>query len=139
MSGPDRAGLPGALMIVGGLALAALTFVAWYQLDGINMNAWEALRRTDVLVFAGAVVIALCGAWLAFGDVGPERRFVAALGAAAAAAAALIVIVRIVSPPGELEVKAGIFLALAAAVLGGVGALMALSGAQPRGQPPGEA
>lgn len=139
MSGPDRAGLPGALMVFGGLALAVLTFVAWYELDGLSMNAWEALRRTDVLVFAAGIVVALCGAWLAFGDVGPERRVVAALGAAAAAAAALIVIVRILSPPGELEVKAGIFLALAAAALGGAGAVMALSAAPRSRQPRGNA
>lgn len=135
MSERNRARTPGLLMIFGGLALAGLTFAAWYDAGGVDRSAWEALRRTDVLVFAAGLVVALFGAWLGFGDVGPERAIVSGLAAAAAAAAALIVFVRIISPPTGLEVKPGIFLALAAALIAGAGALIALSRGQPPGQP----
>jgi hypothetical protein len=117
-------------MIVGGLALAVLTFVTWYDVAGVDANAWDALRRSDVVIFAAGLVAAACGAWLGFGNVGPEQRAVALIGGGAAAVGALIVILRIVSPPGDdTDLKVGIFLALLAAVAAAVGGLIAL-GAQ---------
>jgi len=129
---PRTAGL---LMIVGGAALAALTFMTWYEVNGVDLNAWDALRRTDVAIFAAGVVAAACGVWLGFGNPGPEGRLVAMLATAAGVLAALVVIIRIVSPPGDADVKFGIFLALAAAVIAAIGALMALSAV--RSAPPG--
>ncbi|MGH2961420.1 MAG: hypothetical protein ACRDL3_04390 [Solirubrobacterales bacterium] len=123
-SAPRTAGLT---MIVGGIALAAFTFLTWYDVGGVDNNAWDALRRTDVVVFAGGLVAAAGGAWLAFGDIGPEARVVAFLGAAAAGLAGLIVIVRMLSPPGDGDLKIGIFLALLAAAIAVIGGLMALS------------
>src|SRR5918994_1462601 len=76
--------IAGWLMIVGGVALAGLTFVDWYELFGVGVNAWQTLTRTDVAIFAAGIVAAACGAWLVFGDVGPERRVVAPFGALAA-------------------------------------------------------
>jgi hypothetical protein len=129
----------GVVMIVGGLALAALTFMTWYEIKGNDLNAWDALRRTDVAIFGAGIVAAACGGWLGFGDPGPEGRFVAALATAAGALAALVVVVRIVSPPGDGDVKLGIFLALLAALAAAVGGLMALSSrrsASPAGSGP---
>ncbi|MGH2993811.1 MAG: hypothetical protein ACRDL1_09780 [Solirubrobacterales bacterium] len=123
-AGPRTAGL---VMIVGGIALAALTFITWYEIGGVDASAWDALRRTDVVVFAAGLAAAAAGAWLAFGDIGPEAKVVALLGAGAAGLAGLIVIVRMVSPPGDGDLKIGIFLALLAAVIAAIGGLMALS------------
>lgn len=123
-------------MIVGGAALAIFTFLTWYEIGGVDATAWDALRRTDFLVFAGGLVAAGAGAWLAFGDVGPEGRVVALLGAGAAGLAVLIVIVRMASPPGDGELKIGIFLALVAAVLATIGGLMALAATWRTSAPP---
>jgi hypothetical protein len=127
------------LLIGGGLALAVLTFVTWFDVGGVDRNAWEALRRTDVVVFGAGVVAAACGAWLAFGDVGPEGRVVALLGIAAAVVGALVVVVRMISPPGDGDLAFGVFLALAAAALAAVGGVLALTssgGAGPGGSGP---
>ena len=125
----------GIVMIGGGLALAALTFITWYEINGNEVSAWDALRRTDVAIFAAGIVAAACGAWLGFGDPGPEGRFVAMLATAASALAALVIVLRIASPPGDGEVKIGIFLALLAAAVTAAGGLMALSSS--RGAAPG--
>jgi drug/metabolite transporter (DMT)-like permease len=113
-------------MVAGGVALALLTFMTWYDNSGIDLTAWDALRRTDVVIFAAALVAAAAGAWLGFGDVGPERRWVALIGAGAGFLAALVVIIRTASPPGEADPQIGIFLALVAAVVAGVGGLLTL-------------
>jgi hypothetical protein len=133
------------LMIVGGLALAVLTFVTWYDVAGVQATAWDALRRSDVVIFAAGLVAAACGAWLGFGNVGPEQRAVALIGGGAAAIGALIVIVRMVSPPGDdTDLKIGIFLALLAGGIAAIGGLIALSAQgppaapRPSGPPPGE-
>ena len=118
-------------MIVGGLALAVLTFVTWYDVAGVESNAWDALRRSDVVIFAAGLVAASCGAWLGFGNVGPEQRAVALIGGGAAAVGALIVILRMVSPPGDGDLKVGIFLALVAALIATIGGLMALAAKGP--------
>lgn len=124
------------LMIVGGVALAVLTFVTWYDINGLDRNAWDALRRSDVVVFAAGIAAAAAGAWLMFGNVGPELRAVALIGAAAATIGALVVIVRMVSPPGDGDLQIGIFLALAATIVAGIGSLLALFTA-PRSPPAG--
>jgi hypothetical protein len=131
-SGPRTAGLT---MVVGGIALAVFTFLTWYDIGGVQNNAWDALRRTDFVLFAAGLVAAAGGAWLAFGDIGPEARVVAAIGAAAAGLAGLIVLVRMFSPPGDGDLEIGIFLALLAALVSVVGGLMALS-ATLRSPPP---
>jgi hypothetical protein len=135
-------GIAGGLMIVGGVALAALTFVTWYEIPfGGDANAWDALRRSDLVIFAAGLVAAAAGAWLTFGNVGPEARVVAMVGAGAAAVAVLVVIVRMVSPPGDADLRIGIFLALAAAVIAGIGGLMALfstAGSTPARPTPGD-
>jgi hypothetical protein len=118
-------------MIVGGLALAVLTFVTWYDVAGVESNAWDALRRSDVVIFAAGLVAASCGAWLGFGNVGPEQRAVALIGGGAAAVGALIVILRMVSPPGDGDLKVGIFLALVAALIATIGGLIALAAKGP--------
>lgn len=123
---PTRAA--GLVMVAGGVALAVLTFVTWYEANGVDVNAWDGLRRSDVIIFAAGIVAALSGAWLAFGNVGPELRTVAIIGGGAAAIGALVVIVRMISPPGDADLKLGIFLALAAAIVADIGGLMALSG-----------
>ncbi|HEX2436081.1 MAG TPA: hypothetical protein VHI76_05440 [Solirubrobacterales bacterium] len=132
---PDRgttvSPLSGWLLIVGGVALALVTFLPWYEVAGAELNAWEGLRRTDVVIFGAGVVTALCGAWLLFGNVGPEGRVVAAIGAGVAAIGAVVVIVRMVSPPGDADLRIGIFIALVAAAAGVVGGLMALATAAP--------
>jgi len=125
-------------MIVGGAALALTTFLTWYEIAGADLNAWEGLRRTDVVIFGAGVIAALCGAWLLFGDVGPEGRIVAAIGAGVAAIGAVVVIVRMVSPPGDADLKVGIFLALVAAAAGIVGGLMALASAAPAARSPSD-
>jgi hypothetical protein len=117
--------LAGWLMIVGGLALAGLTFVDWYEFFGVGINAWQTLRRTDVAIFIAGIVAAACGAWLVFGDVGPEGRVVAPFGALAAGLGAVAIFVRMVSPPAGLPLRFGIYLALAAAVAATVGAVIA--------------
>jgi hypothetical protein len=114
-------------MIIGGIALAVFTFLTWYDIGGVQNTAWDALRRTDFVVFAGGLVAAAGGAWLAYGDVGPEARVVAFLGAAAAGLAGLIVLVRMFSPPGDGDLEIGIFLALCAAAVAALGGLRALS------------
>lgn len=129
----------GWLLVVGGAALALFTFMVWYEAAGAELNAWEALRRTDVAIFGAGVVAAACGAWLLFGDVGPEARAVAAIGAGVSALAALVVIVRMINPPGDADLRIGIFLALVAAVAGAVGGLMALASAAPASRPPADA
>jgi hypothetical protein len=124
---PARTPAPATvLMIAGGVALAALTFVTWFEGDRGDLNAWDGLRRSDVVIFAAGLAAAAAGGWLMFGDVSPELRAVALIGGAAAAIGALVVIVRIVSPPEGLDIKFGIFLALAAALIAGIGGLMAL-------------
>lgn len=125
-------------MIAGGVALAVLTFVTWYEVAGADLNAWEGLRRSDAVIFGAGLVAAACGAWLLFGDVGPEGKAVAAIGAAAAAVGALVVFVRMVSPPGDADLRIGIFLALVAALVAAVGGLMALASAAPASRPAGE-
>ncbi len=120
-------------MIGGGLALAVLTFVTWFDVGGLDRNAWEALRRTDVVVFAAGLVAAACGAWLGFGDVGPEGRIVALLGVAAAVVAGLVVVVRMINPPGDGDLAFGIFLALAAALLAAGGGCLALASSEGAG------
>ena len=117
--------LAGWLMIVGGVALAGLTFVDWYEFFGVGVNAWQTLTRTDVAIFVAGIVAAACGAWLMFGDVGPERRVVAPFGALAAGLGAIVVFVRMVSPPADLPLKFGIYLALAAALAATVGGVIA--------------
>ena len=115
---------PALVMAIGGAALALLTFITWYDNAGIDLTAWDALRRSDVVIFAAGLIAAAGGAWLAFGDVGPERRWVSLLGAGAAFLAAVIVIIRIASPPGEADPQFGIFLALAAAIIAAIGGLL---------------
>ena len=121
----------GWLLTVGGAALALATFLTWYEIAGAELNAWEGLRRTDIVIFGAGVVAAACGAWLLFGDVGPEGRVVAAIGVIA-------VFVRMISPPGDADLKVGIFLALVAALAGVVGGLMALASAAPADRSPGD-
>jgi hypothetical protein len=125
VNGASRAGA--WLLVVGGLGLAASTFLHWYEFLGAGVSAWDALRRTDVAIFVAGVVAAASGAWLGFGDVGPERRVVAPLGAAAGVLAAVAVIVRMASPPGDLSPEAGIYIALVAAVLAAIGGMLAVS------------
>jgi hypothetical protein len=115
---------PALVMVLGGAALALLTFMTWYDNAGIDLTAWDALRRTDVIIFAAGLIAAAAGAWLAFGDVGPEGRWVSLVGAGAAFIGAVIVIIRIASPPGEADPQIGIFLALAAAVIAAIGGLL---------------
>ena len=115
------------LLVAGGLALAVSTFLDWYDFLGSGVSAWDALRRTDVAVFVAGLVAAASGAWLGFGDVGPERRVVAPLGAAAGVLGAVAVIVRMASPPGDLSLEAGIYIALVAAVLAAIGGILAVS------------
>src|SRR5918995_2720875 len=91
--------IAGWLMIVGGVALTGLTFVDWYELFGVGVNAWQTLTRTDVAIFVAGIVAAACGAWLVFGDVGPERRVVAPFGALAAGPRAGGGFVRVGWPP----------------------------------------
>jgi hypothetical protein len=122
-------------MIVGGAAVAVFTFLPWYDVAGVDRNAWEGLRRTDVLIFAAGLIAGLAGAWIAFGDPGPERPVVAAVAAAAAAAAALVVVVRMFSPPGDAGLKFGIFIALAAAVVAAVASLLAFTAGAPAKRP----
>src|ERR671911_651316 len=80
---PDRgmtvSPVSGWLLIVGGAALALATFLTWFEIAGAELNAWEGLRRSDVVIFGAGLVAALGGAWLLFGDVGPEARAVAAM------------------------------------------------------------
>jgi len=115
------------LLVVGGLALAVSTFLDWYDFLGAGVSAWDALRRTDVAIFVAGLVAAASGAWLGFGDVGPERRVVAPLGAAAGVLGAVAVIVRMASPPSDLSLEAGIYIALVAAVLAAIGGILAVS------------
>jgi hypothetical protein len=117
--------LAGWLMILGGAALAMLTFVDWYEFLGVGVNAWQTLTRTDVAIFVAGIVAGACGAWLVFGDVEPERRVVAPFGALAAGLGAIAVFVRMVNPPADLSLKFGIYLALAAALAATVGGVIA--------------
>jgi peptidoglycan/LPS O-acetylase OafA/YrhL len=117
--------LAGWLMILGGAALAMLTFADWYEFFGEGVNAWQTLTRTDVAIFVAGIVAGACGAWLLFGDVGPERRVVAPFGALAAGLGAIVVFVRMVSPPADLPLKYGIYLALAAALAATAGGVIA--------------
>jgi hypothetical protein len=139
---PDRgmtvSPVSGWLLIVGGAALALATFLTWFEIAGAELNAWEGLRRSDVVIFGAGLVAALCGAWLLFGDVGPEARAVAAIGAGVAAIGAVIVIVRMISPPGDADLEIGIFLALVAAGVGVVGGLLAVASAAPAARSPGD-
>jgi hypothetical protein len=128
----------GWLLIAGGAALALVTFLTWYEIAGVELNAWEGLRRTDVVIFGAGIVAALCGAWLLFGDVGPEGRVVAAIGAGVAAIGAVVVIIRMVSPPGDADLRIGIFIALVAAAAAMVGGLMALTTVAPASPSRGE-
>jgi hypothetical protein len=118
--------LAGWLMIVGGVALAAFTFTPWFDFGvfGGDQNAWV-LQRTDVLIFAAGIAVAAGGAWLRFGDVGPEGGVVALLGALAAAVGIVLVLRQVFSPIGDAPLRFGIFLALAALVIGFVGSLLA--------------
>jgi hypothetical protein len=125
-NGAARAGV--WLLVVGGLTLAVSTFLDWYDFLGAGVSAWDALRRTDVAVFVAGLVAAASGAWLGFGDVGPERRVVAPLGAAAGMLGAVAVIVRMASPPGgDVSLEAGIYIALVAAVVAAIGGVLAVS------------
>jgi hypothetical protein len=133
VNGASRAGV--WLLLVGGLALAVSTFLDWYDFLGAGVSAWDALRRTDVAIFVAGVVAAASGAWLGFGDVGPERRVVAPLGAAAGVLGAVAVIVRMASPPGDLSLEAGIYIALVAAVLAAIGGILAVSRAGGQARP----
>jgi hypothetical protein len=119
--------LAGWLMIVGGVALAAFTFTPWFDFGifGGDQSAWEGLRRTDVIVFAAGIAIAAGGAWLNFGDVGPEAGVVALLGAVAAVVGVVLVLRQIFSPPGDAPLRFGIFLALAALAVGLLGSALA--------------
>src|SRR5918996_2228185 len=119
--------LAGWLMIVGGVALAVFTFTPWFDFGpfGGDQSAWEGLRRTDVLIFAAGIAIAAGGAWLNFGDVGPEGGVVALLAAVAALVGVVLVLRQIFSPPGDAPLRFGIFLALAALAIGLLGSLLA--------------
>ena len=130
--------LAGWLMIVGGAALAMVTFLTWFEIAGTEFSAWEGLRRTDVVIFGAGVLVAACGAWLLFGDVGPEGPAVAAIGAGVAAIAALVVVVRMVSPPDDGDLRIGIFLGLVAALGAMVGGLIALASASPAARSPAD-
>src|SRR5918994_5328050 len=100
--------IAGWLTIVGGVALAGLTFVDWYEFFGVGVNAWQTLTRTDVAIFVAGIVAAACGAWLVFGDVGPERRVVAPFGALAAGIRAVPILLGGGRPPARPPPKVGI-------------------------------
>jgi predicted membrane channel-forming protein YqfA (hemolysin III family) len=118
--------LAGWLMIVGGVALAIFMFTPWFDFGpfGGDKNAWV-LRRTDVLIFAAGIAVALGGAWLKFGDVGPEGGVVALLAAVAAVVGIVLVLRQVFSPINDAPLRFGIFLALGALVIGLAGSLMA--------------
>ncbi|HZA59925.1 MAG TPA: hypothetical protein VE401_03980 [Solirubrobacterales bacterium] len=121
--------LAGWLMIVGGVALAVFTFTPWFDFGpfGGDQSAWEGLRRTDVIIFAAGIAIAAGGAWLNFGDVGPEGGVVALLAVVAAVVGIVLVLRQVVSPVNDAPLRFGIFLALAALAIGLVGGLLAAS------------
>jgi hypothetical protein len=119
--------LAGWLMIVGGVALAVFTFTPWFSFGpfGGDQSAWEALRRTDVIIFAAGIAIAAGGAWLNFGDVGPEAGVVALLAALAAVIGIVLVMRQVISPVNDAPLRFGIFLALAALAVGLLGSVLA--------------
>jgi hypothetical protein len=132
--------LAGWLMIVGGVALAIFMFTPWFDFGpfGGDKNAWV-LRRTDVLIFAAGIAVALGGAWLRFGDVGPEGGVVALLATAAAVVGIVLVTRQIIDPTGGAPLRFGIFLAVAALAVGLVGSVMAALSLRPSPSGPGPA
>lgn len=125
----------GALMALGGIALGVFMFLNWYEVAGAfgpeKVNAWDALRRADVVIFVLAVIGFAVGAATMLrrpGAAPSQLRPLGLVGAAAGALAALIIVIRMVSPPGDAEVAFGVVLGLIAAAviaLGGVIAALA--------------
>ena len=119
----------------GAVALLVVTFLDWYVVDGVAVDAWGAFRITDLLL---AVVIALGLGLLAVQLVGRGPALpvsIAVLTATIALAAALLVAYRILNQPGPndlVEVRAGAWLGLFAAALEAFGAWHSLSDERPR-------
>jgi hypothetical protein len=119
--------LAGYLMIAGGVALAIFTFTPWFDFGpfGGEKTAWV-LQRTDALIFAAGIAIAAGGAWLRFGDVGPEGGVVALLATLAAVVGIVLVLRQVFSPINDAPLRFGIFLALGALAVGLAGSILAV-------------
>src|SRR3954471_3551016 len=130
----------GIAQILGAVALVGFMFLPWYglgssitdQFQGIDVsglgldldvNAWRAFSGTDAGLLLCALVFASMGLALAIGDgVGMGRTAVRVLSILALIFAALttvVIFIKIVNPPGQIDLslKIGPFLALAASLI----------------------
>jgi amino acid transporter len=116
-----RANVGTLLAAVGAVLLLISLFVDWWKPD---LSAWTVFEVVDLILAAIAALVLLVGAGeLTRNRLGVDDRILAPLGIAAL----LLVIVSIVNnPPAAqgLDEKAGAWIALAGAILLGVGAFL---------------
>ena len=137
-----RALRPGDLLTAAGsAALLIASFLPWYEPRGRTetVNAWQAFSVTDVLLAA----VVLLGLALAVSQValrGPGLPVgVAVITAAVSIAGVLVIAFRLLDQPGPndvIELRAGAWIGLAAALATAAGAWMSLADERPRPSDP---
>jgi hypothetical protein len=119
----------------GAVALLVITFLDWYAVRRVGLNAWEAFGFIDLLL---AAVIVLALGLLASELIGRGPAFPVALAVITCVlvmAAVLLVAYRILNQPGPnevVEVRAGAWLGLVAVVATFYGVWRSMSDERPR-------
>jgi hypothetical protein len=109
---------------LGGLLLLVALFLPWYGPG--NVSGWQALTVIDVLL-ALLALLAIAVPAVSVASRGPAKPVaIAVIASALGWLAVLLVAIRLVSPPGDLSPRYGIWLALAGALIAWIGSWMSL-------------
>jgi purine-cytosine permease-like protein len=124
-----------ALAAAGGLVLLVVMFLGWYGAEDVTLSAWEAFAVTDVLL-ALLALLALGVAVTTVTQRGPALPVGLGVITTALALVALIALLyRILNEPGPddlVEVRAGAWLGVLAALLVLAGAWHSIADEAPR-------
>jgi purine-cytosine permease-like protein len=124
-----------ALAAAGGLVLLVVMFLGWYGAEDVTLSAWEAFAVTDVLL-ALLALLALGVAVTTVTQRGPALPVGLGVITTALALIALIALLyRILNEPGPdglVEVRAGAWLGVLAALLVLAGAWRSIADEAPR-------
>jgi uncharacterized membrane protein len=107
------------LLAAGSIALVVALFLPWYSVDGLESTGWQAFTVVDVILTlcAGVAVLAVV---LQATQRSPAVPVVASVAATwAAIIATVLVVVKLLDPPldGSVELRAGAWVGLGAAVV----------------------
>jgi hypothetical protein len=109
---------------LGGLLLLVALFLPWYGPGSVS--GWQALTVIDVLL-ALLALLAIAVPAVSVATRGPAKPVaIAVIASALGWLAVLLVAIRLVSPPGDLSLRYGIWLALAGALIAWIGSWMSL-------------